>query len=122
MPKVKEHGSKRTFKNASEDGYLKTLDQNLILESQKESEGDNAPSELQAVERIELSDYPVSRLDEDAILSCVRLRICNLSGCYIQNIGAFYGSVNLLKLNLSDNQVSSDGVTFQPACKISRPN
>lgn len=104
VPKVKgRDGDKRQQTGVD---CLKTLNCDLILESQCVSEGSDAPSELQAVERIALRGHQICTLEEEAILSCVRLRICNLSRCYIQDIKAFYGSVNLLKLDLSDNEVS----------------
>lgn len=101
MPKERVRGQS----SGVEDGYLKVLDRDLILESQCVSEGSDAPSELEAVERIALRSHQIGTLDEEAILSCVRLRICNLNGCYVQDIAAFYGSVNLLKLDVSDNEV-----------------
>lgn len=102
VPKAKEPPTRQ---QPGADDYLKTLNGELILDSQNVSEGLDRPTELGTVERISLSHQQVGWLEEEAILSCVRLRICNLSGCYVQDIGAFYGSVNLLKLDLSDNEV-----------------
>ena len=102
VPRTKEPPARQ---QPGADDYLKTLNRELILESQSASDGLERPTELQAVERIALSHQQVGWLEEEAILSCVRLRICNLSGCYVQDIGALYGSVNLLKLDLSDNEV-----------------
>lgn len=99
-------------RNSQGDGFLQTLDGDLILSFQNESEGENAATELQAVERIEVRGYAVKTLQDEAILSCLRLRICNLSECYISDITPFYGSVNLLKLDLSDNQVGSSASDF----------
>lgn len=107
VPKVKVRGVVKRQKASSGRNYLRTLDQELILKCQEESEGPEAAArDLQAVGRISLSEQRIGRLDEEAILSCVRLRICNLGGCYLEDIRAFYGSVNLLKLDLSNNQAS----------------
>ena len=105
VPEAKDPGGLRRQQNVQENGFLRTLDGDLILSFQEGSEGEAAARELQGVERIEVRSYGVKTLDEEAILSCVRLRICNLSECYISDITPFYGSVNLLKLDLSDNQV-----------------
>ena len=112
VPKVKnpsttisERRQQATIRAALQKGYLKILDQKLILDSQI-SEGDGVlPVSLEQVRKIDVRGLQVQALDELAILSCARLRICNLSGCFIKNISAFYGSVNLLKLDLSNNQV-----------------
>ena len=107
MPAVKNLGGGLGRRRDSKgDGFLQTLDGDLILSFQSEREGDNAATELEEVERIEVRGYAVKTLQEEAILSCIRLRICNLNECYISDITPFYGSVNLLKLDLSDNQVS----------------
>ena len=97
------HMRQSATETALEKGYLKVLDEDLIMQSQEAE--NTVPSDLDEVQRIQLNGCNVQALDEMAILSCVRLRICNLSGCYIQNISAFYGCINLLKLDLSDNQV-----------------
>ena len=47
----------------------------------------------------------VQILDEQAFLGCSNLRICNLSGGYLTDITALQACTNLLKLDLSDNQV-----------------
>jgi len=111
VPKGRSYAGEGDYQSlsvsTSEKNYPKILDEDLILELQEESEGPNAPFELQEVERITVIAYPVNRLDEAAILCCERLRLCNLNGCYIEDIRAFYGSVNLLKLDVSDNQVSA---------------
>ena len=108
--------NKLTFKAALDAGYLKVLNKELILEFQRQCEGEDGRSKLKDVERIDLRACYVCKLDEEAVLSCVRLRICNLSGCYLQEIGAFYGSINLLKLDLSNNQVMSPSHPPTNAC------
>ncbi len=106
VPTVKDPGGLRNGKNSQESSFLRTLDGDLILSFQQESEGEGAAAtELKEVQRIEVRGYGVRTLDEEAFLSCVRLRICNLSECYIADISPFYACVNLLKLDLSDNQV-----------------
>ena len=97
---------KETIEAALKQGYLKYLDQELIFRSQAimESHG-RAASDLQEILRISLSGCHVQALDDIAILSCAKLRICNLGSCYVRDISAFYGCVNLLKLELSNNQV-----------------
>lgn len=109
VPKSKEQGGIRkhqaTFKAALHDGYLRVLDKALILDFQRRTEGGDARAELEAVQRVDLRGCHILKLDEEAILSCVRLRLCNLSNCHLRDMGAFYGSINLLKLDLSNNQV-----------------
>ena len=106
VPVVKDPGGLRKSRYTQENSFLQTLDGDLILSFQKESEGEGAAAtELGEVERIEVRGYGVKTLDEEAILSCMRLRICNLSECYVSDISPFYASVNLIKLDLSDNQV-----------------
>lgn len=112
QPKAKDTGSqyqrnvrrrhKEAVENALKKGYLKCLDRELILGSQLEGEG---VEELEDVLRISLKGYHVQAIDDIAILSCARLRICNLESCYISDISAFHGCVNLLKLDVSNNQV-----------------
>lgn len=107
VPKTKGPGGvKKHLKGASQDGYFRVLNKALILDYQRRTEGDDARAELEGVQRVDLRGCHVHKLDEEAILSCVRLRLCNLSGCHLQDVGAFYGSINLLKLDLSNNQVS----------------
>ena len=89
--------------------YLKVLNRDLISDYQRKngfSEDPNNPLELDSIQKIDVRGYYVHRIDEDTLLSCTRLRLCNLSGCYVKDIGAFYGSINLLKLDLSNNRVS----------------
>ena len=81
------------------------MDGDLILAAQNESEDPDAATELQDVLRISLSGCHVQTVDDIAILSCAKLRICNLQACYIRDISPFYGCIHLLKLELSDNQV-----------------
>ena len=81
------------------------MDGDLILATQRESDGPDAADELQDVLRISLNGCHVQAVDDIAILSCSKLRICNLQACYIGDISPFYGCINLLKLELSDNQV-----------------
>ena len=94
---------KEAIENALKKGYLRFLDAELILDSQLHSED---ATELQDVLRISLSGSHVQAIDDIAILSCSRLRLCSLESCYINDITAFYGCVNLLKLDVSNNQVS----------------
>ena len=97
---------KETIEAALKQGYLKYLDQELIFRSQAISETHGrAASDLQEILRISLSGFHVQALDDMAILSCAKLRICNIGSCYLRDISAFYGCVNLLKLELSNNQV-----------------
>lgn len=109
IPKLKECGNVKmhqsTYLAALREEYMNVLDSDLILKSQKITEGPHPPSELHQVERIALRGYHVHGLDDEALLSCLRLRICNLSDCYVHDVRAFYGSINLIKLNLSNNQV-----------------
>lgn len=89
--------------------YLKVLNSDLISDYQRKNgfiEDPKEPLELASIQKIDVRGYYVHRIDEDTMLSCTRLRLCNLSGCYVKDIGAFYGSINLLKLDLSDNRVS----------------
>ena len=84
------------------------MDGDLILAAQNESEDPDAAAELQDVLRISLSGCHVQAVDDITILSCAKLRICNLQACYIRDISPFYGCIHLLKLELSDNQVLSE--------------
>lgn len=112
LPRTKEEGAvyqknierkyEQTIDRALKRGYLKYLDEDLILQSQEDSEG---VSELQNVYRVSLNRSHVQVLDEIAVLSCTNLTICNLGSCFLRDISAFYGSVNLLKLDLANNQV-----------------
>lgn len=121
VPKVKGAASqyqinarrrhREAIESALRKGYLKLLDEDLILESQRESEREQAADELQCVLRISLSGRHIQAIDDIAILSCARLRICNLSACYVADIAPFYSCVNLLKLDVSDNQVGSTVLT-----------
>ena len=114
QPRVKDTGSqyqrnarrrhKEAVENALKKGYLKCLDRELILGSQLEGEGQGV-EDLDDVLRISLKGCHVQAIDDIAILSCARLRICNLESCYISDISAFHGCVNLLKLDVSNNQV-----------------
>lgn len=88
-------------------GHLKLLDSELILASQLESEGAGAALELRDVLRISLGGSHVQALDDIAVLSCARLRLCCLESCYLSDISAFYGCVNLLRLDVSNNQVAT---------------
>ena len=97
-----ERRHRETIDSALKHGYLKYLNEELILQSQTK---DEAVLELQDVCRISLNRSHVQTLDDIALLSCTRLRICNLGSCYVRDISAFYGSINLLKLDVSNNQV-----------------
>lgn len=115
VPKAKQPGDvyaknlvrrhREAIHTALKRGHLKFLDEKLILESQLDSEHHAAATELGDVLRISLNVCSVQALDDIAVLSCVRLRICSLASCYLSDISAFYGSVNLLKLDVSNNQV-----------------
>ena len=98
-------------------GHLKQLNKELILDSQLRTEGCAAAYELEYVQRISLGRCHVQALDDFDLLSCVRLRICNLDSCYLDDISAFYGCVNLLKLDLTDNQVIKYCVSFLQVSK-----
>ena len=97
---------REAIETALKRGHLKLLNRQLILDSQLQSEGCAAASELEYVQRISLGRCHIQALDEFDLLSCVRLRICNLESCYISDVGAFYGCVSLLKLDLTNNQAS----------------
>ena len=104
---------REAVQNALRKGYLKTLDQDLILsqwvassgESLRDNEKDVIAA-LQLVQHISLPRSGVQALDEVALVSCSRLRICNLPHCFLTDISPLYGCVNLLRLDLSHNQVS----------------
>ena len=123
VPKVKETGTayqknierrhKETIDSALKRGYLKCLDKELILQTQLDTEEGEAATELQNVRRISLNSFQVQALDEFALISCMRLRVCNLGSCFLRDISAFYGSVNLVKLDVSNNQV---GDYWERAC------
>lgn len=82
VPRTKEEGAvyqknierkyEETIDSALKRGYLKCLDEDLILQSQGDSE---SVSELQNVYRISLNHSHVQLLDEIALLSCTKLRI-----------------------------------------------
>ena len=66
--------------------------------------------ELSKVLRITLSaGRRVQLLDERALTCCTNLRVCNLSGGYLADISPLQSCINLLKLDLSDNQVTLEG-------------
>ena len=96
---------RETIEAAIRRGYLKQLNKELVLDSQLRTEGCAAASELEYVQRISLGRCHIQSIDDFDLLSCVRLRICNLESCYLEDIGAFYGCNSLLKLDLTDNQV-----------------
>lgn len=100
---------REAIESALKQGHLKYLDQYLILASQVVSEHERQEpiSDLQEVLRISLSGGSIQSIDHVDILLCVKLRLCNLGSCYVRDISAFYGCVNLLKLELSGNQVCS---------------
>lgn len=97
---------RETIEAAIKRGHLKQLNKELILDSHLRAEGCAAAFELEHVQRISLGRCHVHALDDFDLLSCVRLRICNLESCYLDDISAFYGCVSLLKLDLTDNQVA----------------
>lgn len=94
---------KETIRNALGRGYLKTLDGEMILHQWEEEEVISAA--LEHVLRISLPRSGVHALRDNTLLSCPLLRICNLPHCFVQDLSPFYGCVNLLKLDLSNNQV-----------------
>lgn len=101
---------KEAIQNALSKGHLKTLDRELILESQSPRTADDGSTEetvqeLENVLRVSLPSGRVYSIDDMALLSCPRLRLCNLPDCFVNDMAAFYGCVNLLKLDLSNNQV-----------------
>lgn len=102
---------KEAIKNALSKGYLKTLDRELILQCQltggEEGLTDETVEELEGILRVSLPRGRVHSIDDMALLSCPRLRLCNLPNCFVNDMTAFYGCVNLLKLDLSNNQVRS---------------
>ena len=108
---------KEAIEKALKKGYLKCLDRELILGSQLKDEG---TEELEDVLRISLRGCHVKAIDDIAILTCARLRICNLESCYISNITALYGCVNLLKLDVSNNQVDRFTLIVLHARPVSR--
>lgn len=101
-----ERKHKEAIKVALTKGYFKTLNEQLILKLQRSSEGDEAALQLQEVQRIDVSHGSVQALHQASLLACQNLRVCNLRGCYLIDIAAFYGCSSLLKLDLADNQVS----------------
>lgn len=96
---------KEAIQNALSKGYLKTLDQELILQCQPTSDDGSTDEELEGVLRVSLPSGRVRSIDDMALLSCPRLRLCNLPYCFVNDMAAFYGCVNLLKLDLCNNQV-----------------
>lgn len=99
---------KEAIRNALSKGYLKTLDRDLILQCQPttdDSSTEERAEELDCVLRVSLPSGRVHSIDDMALLSCSRLRLCNLPDCFVNDMAAFYGCVNLLKLDLSNNQV-----------------
>ena len=99
---------REAVRSALRRGHLKTLDRDLILEQWRRTEERDADDQIaiEAVLRVSLPSSRVQAMDEVALLSCPRLRICSLPDCYVKDISALYGCGNLLKLDLSDNQVS----------------
>ena len=98
---------REAMQDALRKGFMKTLDQDLILQQWRDdSEGEESSGSLEHVLRVSLPRSGVQAVQDVALLSCPRLRICNLPHCFIRDLSAFYGCVNLLKLDLSNNQVS----------------
>ena len=95
---------KEAIQNALSRGYLITLDRDEILEQW--CCGGSSNEELESVLRVSLPNSRVQAIDDMALLSCTRLRICNLPNCFVSDMAAFYGCVNLLRLDLSNNQVT----------------
>lgn len=96
---------KEAIQNALSRGYLKTLDRDMILEQWKGADDGETSGSFTHVLRVSLPSSRVQVIDDVALLSCPRLRLCDLSNCFISDMAAFYGCVNLLKLDLSNNQV-----------------
>ena len=94
---------KEAIQNALSKGYLITLDRDVILEQWCDGSSNEG---LESVLRVSLPNSRVQAIEDMALLSCARLRICNLSNCFVNDMAAFYGCVNLLTLDLSNNQVS----------------
>ena len=94
------------IQNALKKGYLKTLNRDMILEQWSCEKGGGSSEDLQSVKRVSLPNSRVQAIDDMALLSCARLRICSLPNCFVNDMTAFYGCVNLLKLDLSNNLVS----------------
>ena len=89
--------------NALKSGYLKVLDEELILSSQcGEARG---CKNIKDVLHIFLPRCHIQLLDSAALYHCTRLTICYLSSCYIGDITPFRSCARLLKLDLSNNQV-----------------
>ena len=121
---------REAVQNALSKGFLRTLDRYLILQqwtrSAAESNSDEKEEELtRALQLVQLVSLPrsgVQVLDDVALLSCPRLRICNLPHCFVEDISPLYGCVNLLKLDLSNNQVgqATPMLMLLHSCKVER--
>ena len=96
---------KEAIQNALNKGYLKTLDKDLVLTQWSRTDEEGSSECLERVLRVSLPSSRVQAIDDMALLSCPRLRLCNLPNCFVNDMAAFYGCVNLLKLDLSNNQV-----------------
>ena len=96
---------KEAIQNALSRGYLKTLDRELILEQWRCADSEESSGSLEQILRVSLPSSRVRTIDDMALLSCPRLRLCDLSDCFVHDMAAFYGCVNLLRLDLSNNQV-----------------
>lgn len=96
---------KDVVQNALKSGYLKVIDKELILTAQEE-EAQGRCKNLSEVLRISLPRWHIQLLDSAALSECTLLTICNLSSCYVRDITAFRSCASLLKLDLSNNQVS----------------
>lgn len=97
----------KVVQNALKSGYLKVLDAELILTSQERlGASDVEFKSLNQVLRISLPRWHIQSLDSAALSHCTHLTICNLGSCYVRDITAFRSSASLLKLDVSNNQVS----------------
>lgn len=97
----------KVVQNALKSGYLKVLDAELILNSQERpGASDEEFKRLDQVLRISLPRWHIQSFDSAALSECTRLTICNLGSCYVRDITAFRSRASLLKLDLSNNQVS----------------
>lgn len=63
--------------------------------------------ETEHIDYLSLPSSSIQTIDELAILSCPQLCIINLPYNYLTDISAFHSCINLIKLDVSGNQVST---------------